>query len=83
MQERLKSGTLLKKINHCIVSFDSDFLDLNTLYGSPPKSYLAENWQYDYRHLAKLILDRKIIIQNFLEDTDAEILQILGEQNEF
>lgn len=68
-----------KKNNYVIVTFDSDFLDLNTLYGSPPKIIWLRTGNMTMTNLAQLLINRKIVINKFFEEENAEILQILSD----
>ncbi|QCW98717.1 hypothetical protein FGM00_00735 [Aggregatimonas sangjinii] len=62
------SFRLIKKIAR-------DFLEFNTLYGSPPKIIWLRTGNLTTKHLAELIIHRRKLIRAFLEDSSREILQ--------
>jgi len=68
-----------KKNNYVIVTFDSDFLDLNTLLGSPPKIIWLRTGNMTTTNLAQLLINRKTMVNKFFEEENAEILQILSD----
>ncbi|VAW14595.1 hypothetical protein MNBD_BACTEROID03-1615 [hydrothermal vent metagenome] len=76
----LEIWNFAKENDFTIVSFDGDFLDLNTLYGSPPKIIWIRTGNMTTNNLANLFFDRKFLIWDFLKDTVTEVLQILVEK---
>lgn len=62
-----------------IVTFDIDFLDMNTLYGSPPRIIWLRTGNMTTTNLAQLLINRKTIVDKFFEEENAEILQILSD----
>lgn len=72
----IKIWRYAKKNNFTIITFDGDFLEFNTLYGSPPKIIWLRTGNLTTNHLAELIIHRRKLIRAFLEDSSREILQI-------
>ena len=61
--------TYAKQNNYCIVTFDSDFLNLATLKGSPPKIILIKTGNRKTTRLAQLLKSNSQTIQAFIEDS--------------
>jgi predicted nuclease of predicted toxin-antitoxin system len=76
----LEIWSFAKENDFTIVSFDGDFLDLNTLYGSPPKIIWIRTGNMTTNNLTNLFFDRKSLIWDFLKDNAIEVLQILVEK---
>ncbi len=62
--------------NYCIVTFDSDFLDLLTLKGFPPKILLLRTGNRRTKELAEILEKRKELIQSFLKELEIGCLEI-------
>ena len=62
--------------NYCIVTFDSDFLDILTLKGFPPKVLLLRTGNRRTKDLAEILLERTQVIESFLADENIACLQI-------
>ena len=62
--------------NCCIVTFDSDFLDILTLEGFPPKLLLLRIGNRRTNELAKFLSGRKSAIDTFLTDNAIGCLEI-------
>lgn len=60
--------------NFAIVTFDSDFLDLSTLYGSPPKIILLKTGNMTTSDLATFLVKMKDVINDFLKSKEMEFL---------
>ena len=65
-----------KRNNCCIVSFDSDFLDVATLNGFPPKVLLLRTGNRKTSELATLLQQKSDIIKSFLQDSTIGCLEI-------
>lgn len=59
-----------------IVTFDSDFLDIATLHGFPPKVLLLRTGNRKTASLAKLLQDKKDAIEDFFQDANIGCLEI-------
>ena len=51
-----------------VVTFDADFYDMSNLYGHPPRIIWLRTGNRRTSELAKLLLNRSVIIQEFLTD---------------
>ena len=65
-----------KKNDYSIVTFDSDFVDILTLKGFPPKIILLRLGNRRTRELAEVIQNRQSVIQEFLNDNNIGCLEI-------
>ena len=61
-----------KQNKYCIVTFDSDFLNLATLKGSPPKVILMRTGNRKTFKLAEILRSNSKTIQAFMEDSAYE-----------
>ena len=59
-----------------IVSKDTDFNDINTLYGFPPKIIWIQTGNTSTKNIIEIIRNKSKVIQLFLEDTNTGILKI-------
>ncbi|MBA4744850.1 MAG: DUF5615 family PIN-like protein [Muricauda sp.] len=63
------------KDNHfTIVTFDADFFDLSTLYGSPPKIIWLKTGNMTTSLLAQLFEEHQSLIKEFIEDKESDSL---------
>jgi predicted nuclease of predicted toxin-antitoxin system len=62
--------------NCCIITFDSDFLDILTLRGFPPKILLLRLGNRRTNELAEILSERKPAIDAFLADKTIGCLEI-------
>ena len=60
--------TYAKHNDYTIVTFDADFYDMSNLYGHPPRIIWLRTGNRSTSDLAKLLIDRSVIIQQFLSD---------------
>jgi predicted nuclease of predicted toxin-antitoxin system len=60
----------------CIVTFDSDFLDILTLKGFPPKILLLRLGNRRTKQLAGVLIEKKATIDTFLTDSSIGCLQV-------
>ena len=58
----------VKENDFAIVTFDSDFNDLATLYGHPPKIIWLRFGNTSTQHLAARLLERADLINSFISD---------------
>ncbi len=68
-----------KKNNLAIVTFDSDFVDLNVIRGIPPKIIWMKTGNLTTKSVAELLNKNCDLIKKFLESeqTEQEILEII------
>ena len=57
-----------KRNNYSVVTFDADFYDMSNLYGHPPRIIWLRTGNRRTSDLAKLLIARSVIIQEFLTD---------------
>lgn len=68
------------KLNGCtVVTFDSDFVDLNIIRGIPPKIIWLKTGNLTTRAISALLRKNLDVIRSFLTSEEAEILEILQE----
>lgn len=64
--------------NHfSIVTFDSDFVDLSIVKGTPPKIIWLRTGNLTTKTISDLLLKNATSIQNFLDSNEAGILEII------
>ena len=68
-----------KRHDFAIVTFDSDFCDLNTIKGSPPKIIWIRTGNTTTSNLEKLLRDKQEMITLFLNENYG-CLEIIGEK---
>jgi len=59
-----------------VITFDSDFMDLNLLYGTPPKIIWLKTGNLTTKAVYALIQNHTLAIINFLNSEEREILEI-------
>lgn len=62
--------------NYCIVTFDSDFIDLSTLKGFPPKIIWFRTGNTTTDYLTEVIRTNSIIIRAFLTNDEEASLEL-------
>lgn len=65
-----------KQNNFAIVTLDSDFNDLNSLFGHPPKIIWLRTRNLRTEHIAKILIEQEIEIENFINNPTFGILEI-------
>lgn len=66
-----------KKNDFTIVTFDSDFVDLNVIKGFPPKIIWIRTGNLTTKAISELINSNIEIINNFLDSEEQSILEII------
>ena len=66
-----------KSKGYTIVTFDSDFFDLSTVYGFPPKVIWLRTGNMTTNYLAEFLLQRKSRIFDFIENDNSGCLQLI------
>lgn len=59
-----------------IVTLDSDFHELTTFYGAPPKIIWLKCGNRPRRYIEKLLLDHRDQVEDFEGDTQVAVLEI-------
>lgn len=60
-----------------IVTFDSDFVDLNIVKGFPPKIIWLKTGNLTTKSISELIIKNTQILKDFLESEKNEILEVI------
>jgi predicted nuclease of predicted toxin-antitoxin system len=69
------------RIHHfAIVTFDSDYLDLNSLFGVPPKIIFLNSGNLTTRSVSDLILNNNSEIQDYPESENDDIPELIKTQ---
>ena len=63
-----------KRNNFCIVTFDSDFIDISVLKGTPPKIILLRTGNTTTNSIAEIIKLNHVIIKEFLTSIEVAYL---------
>ncbi|NJN26755.1 MAG: DUF5615 family PIN-like protein [Cyclobacteriaceae bacterium] len=63
--------------NFAVVTFDSDFIDLNAMYGSPPKVVYLNTGNLTTKNISDLLLDNSPKIIHYLEFDSDDILELI------
>ncbi len=66
-----------KKNGFAIVTFDSDFVDLNIVKGFPPKIIWLKTGNLTTKSISELIIKNTQILKDFLESEENEILELI------
>lgn len=66
-----------KSNDFCVVTFDSDFVDLNTLYGTPPRIIWLNTGNLSTQNISSLILNNILIIRKYIEEDTDSILELI------
>ncbi|MBK7129341.1 MAG: DUF5615 family PIN-like protein [Crocinitomicaceae bacterium] len=66
-----------KNNNFSIVTFDSDYVDLNIVRGIPPKIIWLKTGNLTTRSISEILKKNIVVIQEFLQSDDGEILEII------
>ncbi len=62
-----------------VVTFDSDFVDLDALYGTPPKIVYLNTGNLTTKNISDLLLSNSLRIQHYLNSQADEILELIRE----
>ena len=66
-----------RKHNFTIVTFDSDFVDLNIIKGIPPKIIWLKTGNLTTKSISELLRNSILVIHQFVESDEEEILEII------
>jgi predicted nuclease of predicted toxin-antitoxin system len=66
-----------KKNGYAVVTFDSDFVDLNIIKGFPPKIVWLKTGNLTTKAISELIRKKQMVIQTFLKSEENEILEVI------
>lgn len=65
------------KYNFAVVTFDSDFVDLNAMYGTPPKIIYLNTGNLTTKSISELIMNNILRITHYLNSESDEILELI------
>ncbi|QSE97019.1 DUF5615 family PIN-like protein [Fulvivirga lutea] len=66
-----------KKNNYAVVTFDSDFVDLNAMYGTPPKIVYLNTGNLTTKNISELLLNNIMRINQYLSSDSDDILELI------
>jgi predicted nuclease of predicted toxin-antitoxin system len=66
-----------RKNNFCIVTFDSDFIDISVLKGSPPKIIWLRAGNTTTNSIAEMIQANQEIIKEFMTSVEVAYLELV------
>jgi predicted nuclease of predicted toxin-antitoxin system len=66
-----------KTYGYAIVTFDSDFVDLNVVKGIPPKIIWLKTGNLTTKAISALLRNNILFIRSFLQSEEEEILEII------
>ncbi|MFC3416563.1 DUF5615 family PIN-like protein [Algoriphagus hitonicola] len=66
-----------KKKHFTIVSFDSDFIDLNGIYGTPPKIIYLNTGNLITKNISDLLIKNSLRISHYIDSDSDEILELI------
>ncbi|MEX2568855.1 MAG: DUF5615 family PIN-like protein [Cyclobacteriaceae bacterium] len=66
-----------KKNDFAVVTFDSDFVDLNTMYGTPPKIVYLNTGNLTTQNITELLMDNILRINHYLYADADDILELI------
>ena len=69
-----------KRNSYAVVTFDSDFVDLNVVRGIPPKIIWLKTGNLTTKFISELLRNNIAAIHNFLESDEEEILEIIKDE---
>jgi predicted nuclease of predicted toxin-antitoxin system len=66
-----------KRNNFCIITFDSDFIDISVLKGFPPKIIWLRMGNTSTNTIAQFLIDNESVINDFLISPDSAYLELI------
>ena len=66
-----------KNKGFAVVTFDSDFIDLNTLHGTPPKIVYLNTGNLTTKNISKILTENFLKIHHYLNSESDDILEII------
>ncbi len=60
-----------------IVTFDSDFVDLNAMHGTPPKIVYPNTGNLTTKHISELLTANILRISHYLKSESDDILELI------
>jgi len=66
-----------KSNDFAVVTFDSDFVDLNAMHGTPPKIVYLNTGNLTTKNIADLLIDNIMRISYYLNSDSDDILELI------
>ena len=66
-----------RKNDFAVVTFDSDFVDLNAMHGMPPKIIYLNTGNLTTKSISKLLMDNILRINYYLNSSSDDILELI------
>jgi len=66
-----------KNNNFAVVTFDADFVDLNTIYGTPPKIVYLNTGNLTTKSVSNLLTDNILRIHHYMKSDSDDILELI------
>ena len=66
-----------RKNDFAVVTFDSDFVDLNAMHGTPPKIVYLNTGNLTTSNVSELLTDNILRIQHYLNSESDHILELI------
>lgn len=60
-----------------VVTFDSDFIDLNAMHGTPPKVIYLNTGNLTTKNISELLMDNILRISHYLDSDSDDILELI------
>lgn len=60
-----------------VVTFDSDFVDLNSMYGTPPKIIYLNTGNLTTKNIFEFLIANILIINHYLKSESDDILELI------
>jgi len=77
MLQILRFFSLQDKNDFAVVTFDSDFIDLNAMHGTPPKIVYLNTGNQTTKNIIELLMNNILRINHYLESESDEILELI------
>ena len=66
-----------KRNGFAVVTFDSDFIDLNAMYGTPPKIIYLNTGNLTTKNISELLLNNILRVNHYLDSNSDDILELI------
>jgi predicted nuclease of predicted toxin-antitoxin system len=66
-----------KENGFAVVTFDSDFVDLNAMHGTPPKVVYLNTGNLTTENITRLLMDNILKINHYLDSDSDDILELI------
>lgn len=66
-----------KEHDFAVVTFDSDFVDLNAMHGTPPKIVYLNTGNLTTKNITELLMGNVLRINHYLDNESDDILELI------